>query len=103
MFRKLNYGNEGEIPEKDYYVNIGSNQGVQVGALLEVNRRISTYDLSTERFYKDVTVPIAWIKVIHVEPRVAVARLDHMVPGDKGVLVEPQTIMIGDVLRPPAR
>ena len=60
-----------EIPEKshekDYYVNMGKTQGVHEGSILEVTRKVATYDLLSERLYKEVTFPIAKLRVIHTE------------------------------------
>jgi hypothetical protein len=62
VYRGLDMGIPGETPQKDFYVNIGAAQGVRVGTTLEVMRRASTYDLITEKLYKDLTYPIARLK-----------------------------------------
>jgi hypothetical protein len=59
VYKALDLGNPGETPEKDYYVNMGKTQGVHDGSVLEVTRKISTYDLLSEKLYKDVSFPIA--------------------------------------------
>ena len=106
MYRPLDLGNSGEAPQKDYYINMGSRQGVRVGDTLEVLRRVSTYDLQTEKLYADILFPFARIKVIHVENGVAVARLDKVSPADKtpgSPVMSTRGIMIGDFVRPAGR
>ena len=97
--RGLDLGNPGEIPQKDYYINMGSTQGIRDGMILNVHRRISTYDLLSEKLYRDVTFPIARLKVIHTEGTAAIARLDKMLPVEKAPSVNPFAVVVGDIVR----
>jgi hypothetical protein len=99
VYKGLDLGNPGETPQKDYYVNMGTAQGLRVGARLDVLRRVSTYDLLSEKLYKDVTFPIAKIRVIHVEDNAAVCRLDKMISADKTPAVAARAVMIGDLVQ----
>lgn len=99
VYKGLNLGNPGEIQERDYYVNMGSDHGIHEGTILTVYRRTSTYDLMTEQLYRDVTFPIATIKVIHVESLAAVARLEKYLPSDQTPVITPRAIMVGDLIR----
>jgi hypothetical protein len=100
VYRGLDLGNPGEAPPpKDFYVNAGSTQGVHVGSVLEVLRKVPTYDLQTEKLYKDITFPIARIKVIHAENNASVARLEKMLPPDKSPATTPYAVMVGDLVR----
>src|SRR4051794_19823627 len=83
VYKGLDLGNPGEDPQKDYYINMGSAHGLRAGSHLDVLRRIATYDLLNEKLYKDVTFPIARIKVIHVENNAAICRVEKMIPPDK--------------------
>lgn len=106
MYRPLDLGNPGETPQKDYYINMGSRHGVHVGDTLEVLRRVSTYDLQTEKLYADILFPFAKVKVIHVENGVAVARMDKINPAEKtpgSPIASNRGIMIGDFVRPAGR
>lgn len=100
VYKELDMGNPGETPQKDFYVNLGSAQGVKTGSRLEVLRRLSSYDLQTEKLYKEVTFPIAHLKIIHVEANAAIARLDKMLAADKTPAMTPRAVMIGDLVRP---
>lgn len=99
VHKDIDYGNPGEVPQKDYYVNLGSSQGARVGSVLEVLRHAPTYDLLTQKLYKEITFPIARLKVIHAENGAAVARLEKMLPFDKTPIGAPQAVMVGDLVR----
>jgi len=99
VFKPLDLGNSGESPQKDFYVNMGSSQGLREGAQLEVMRRISTYDLLNEKLYQDVTFPIARLKVIHVENNAAICRLDKLINAEKGPETSIRAVMVGDIVR----
>jgi hypothetical protein len=99
VYRGVDLGNPGETPAKDFYVNLGSQQGLQTGSILEVSRKLATYDLMSEKLYKDVVFPIATLKVIHAEPGVAIARLDKMIAPDKSPSFSPRAVMVGDLVR----
>ena len=99
VYRGIDLGTPGETPQKDYYINMGTSQGVHEGTVLNVFRRISTYDLLTEKLFKDVTFPIAKVKVIHAESGVAIARLEKMNAPEKSPSTTPAAIMIGDIVK----
>lgn len=99
VYRPIDLGVAGEEPQKDYYVNMGSSQGLAKGATLEVYRRSATYDLGAQKLYQDVTFPIATLKIIHVEGNAAIARLDKMNPTDKTPAISPRAVMVGDIVR----
>ncbi len=101
VYRGLNLGNTNEAPAKDYYINMGSGEGLHIGSVLEVYRRLSTYDLLSEQLYTDVIFPIATVKIIHVEPRASIARLEKMKPQDSTPEINPKSVMVGDIVRLP--
>ena len=99
VYQSLDMGNPGEVPLRDYYVNMGSSNGVREGMVLQVIRKVSTYDLLSEKLYRDVEFPIATLKVIHVESNAAIARLDQMLPVDKTPAVANRAVMVGDIVK----
>lgn len=99
VFRGVDLGNPGEAPKKDFYVNMGGNQGLAAGSILQVYRRMPSYDLLSQKLYKDVTFPIAQLKVIHVEANVAVARLEKMLPAEQMPSITPAAVIVGDIIR----
>lgn len=99
MYRPLDLGNPEEKPEKDYYINMGSSNGLKVGAVVEVLRRSPTYDILSEKLFKDITFPIAQLKIVHVESNAAVARLAKMRPVAQTPMFDPRAIMVGDLVQ----
>lgn len=97
---KLNLGNPGEINRKDFFINLGTAEGLKVGATVEVLRRISTYDLLNQKLYKDMSFPIATLKIIHVENNAAIARLEKFYSDDQTPTLSPYAVMVGDLVRP---
>lgn len=98
VYKELDMGNPGEIIQKDYYLNMGSTDGLHKGSTVTVYRKISTYDLLSEKLYKDITFPIAKLKIIHVENNAAVARVESMVSGADTPALAPRAVMIGDLV-----
>ncbi|MEK6706798.1 MAG: hypothetical protein AABZ06_13525 [Bdellovibrionota bacterium] len=99
VYRGLDLGIAGESPQKDFYVNIGLANGAKPGTILFVSRRTASYDLLGEKIHKEVTFPIAKLKVIHVEKGISIARLEKMLPLEKTPSVTPFTVMVGDLVK----
>ncbi len=85
---------------KDYYISMGYQHGLKKGAILEVMRRIPSFDTSGEKLYREVIFPIALIKVIHVESKSAIARLEKLLPVNEVPISMPRAVAVGDVVRP---
>jgi hypothetical protein len=99
VYQSVNLGNPSEVTRKDYYVSVGYMHGVKKGSVLEVMRRIPTFDLANEHLHREMIFPIARIKVIHVESKTAIARLEKLLSEDQSPAATPQGIMVGDVVR----
>ena len=99
-YAALPMGNPGEVNRRDFYINIGSKEGLKVGSKVEVMRKIPTHDLLTRKLQKDMIFPIATLKVIHVEQTAAIARLERVVPEDNSPAITPRAVMVGDYVRP---
>lgn len=99
VYKPLDLGNPGETPLRDYYVNMGTANGLREGATLDVMRKISTYDVLTEKLYRDLIFKIGTLKVIHVEGNAAVARLDKILPAEKIPASSQRNVMVGDIVR----
>jgi hypothetical protein len=99
VYKSLDMGNPGEKPQKDFYINMGKANGLNEGAVLDVYRRVSSYDLLSEKLYRDLTFPFAKIKVIHAEPNAAIARLEKMLPDTEGPAMSPRAVMVGDIVK----
>lgn len=99
VFRAIHLGETEQLPPKDIFVNMGTTQGVRKGSVLDVYRRISSFDNLTQKHMGDHMIPVGRIKVIHSDEQTAIARLDKFVSVDQEPGLLPQAIMIGDVVR----
>ena len=98
VYKELDMGNPGEVPLKDFYLNMGSAEGLHKGSIVTIYRKLSTYDPLSEKLYKDITFPIAKLKIVHVENNASVARLESMIPSAETPTVSPRAVMIGDLV-----
>lgn len=88
----------GKEPRKDFYVNMGAAQGLQIGSHLAVSRRIPVVDHFNGKNTNDVLIPVAALKVIHVEKDMAIARLTEMVKEDTSPVAGVSAPMVGDFI-----
>ncbi len=99
VYKGLDLGNPGEVPQKDFYVNMGSANGVRNGSILQVIRKVATYDVTSQKLYKDVSFQIATLKVIHTEGNAAIARLEKVLDAEITPATTPRAVMVGDLVK----
>ena len=99
VYRGVDLGENYEKPLKDFYVNMGKKQGVQPGTILNVLRKIATYDLVNRKLKSDIIFRIAELKVIYADQETAIARVHRMLPADQTPTVSPNAVMVGDIVR----
>lgn len=92
---ELPMGTDNEVLKKNYYVNIGSKQGVKKGTLLDVFRVISVLDPYDDRKRVNYKVKIGELKVIHANDEAAITTVHKMLDKDLPVLDLDQVI-VGD-------
>ena len=88
-------GFENEKIRKNFYVNIGSNQGIKTGTELSVFRIMTRQNpFSTE---KSVTfkVKVGELRVVHSEKEDAIAVFSKL-NGDEDVYFDGNALMVGD-------
>jgi len=89
-------GFDNEVLKKNFYVNIGSGQGIEKGTILNVFRVISKsnpYDNKKRINYK---VKIGELEVLHTEEQAAIAVLKKQEDTLKDPMFEINSFMIGD-------
>ena len=92
----LPMGYKGEVIRRNYYVNMGTSEGLSKGTLLDVYRVISKanpYDNKKRVNYK---IPIGQLEVIHVEEDSAVGFIKKLHLNAKDPIFEINNFMIGD-------
>ncbi len=98
VYTNLNMGNKGEQTRKDYYVNVGTQQGIKKGDRLKVYRKVASFNLLSKKLYRDMTLPFAELQVLHAEGDSSVARLVQFFPEDETPAVHPRAVMVGDLI-----
>lgn len=95
MAQDLPMGTENEVVRKNYYVNMGSGQGIRKDSILTVFRIISVqnpYDSKKRVNYK---VKIGELKVLHASEEASIAVVKDYVK-DEAPIFELSQFMIGD-------
>lgn len=100
VYRPIDLGETNQAPPKDIYISMGSDQGLKKGSMLDVYRRVSSFDNMSQKHMGDSMIPVGRIRVIHVDDKTAIARSDRFVSIEQEPALLPQAIMIGDVVRP---
>jgi len=81
--------------KKNFYVNIGSNQGVRKGTLLDVFRIISVLDPYDNRKRINYKVKIGELKVLHANDEAAIT-IVHKMPNDELPVLDLDSFIVGD-------
>ncbi|MBC7396760.1 MAG: hypothetical protein H7333_04880 [Bdellovibrionales bacterium] len=100
VHRGIDLGESDQQPPKDIFINMGSKNGLKKGVVLDVYRKISSFDDYSQKLIGDHMIPVGRIKVIHADDKSSIARLDKYVSIEQEPAMLPQAIMIGDVVRP---
>jgi hypothetical protein len=83
--------------KKNFFINLGSDQGVQKGSVLAVYRTISELDPYENKKRYDYKVKIGELKVIHTEKSSSIARhIQNASVDEDSPLFEIRNLMIGD-------
>jgi len=87
-------GKEGTF--RDYYVNLGTDNGAKVGSILSVKRRLPVIDVYRNQAQGDLVVEIAKLKVIHSQASMSVGRIVSLVNPKSIPVVQYESVMMGD-------
>ncbi|MBK9294341.1 MAG: hypothetical protein IPM57_07830 [Oligoflexia bacterium] len=80
----------------DYYINIGQEQGVQPGQIINVYRRVPVIDVYKYQNHPDMRVAVGKLKVIYTQKTMSVARLYKSATPSKTPVLEFEKMMVGD-------
>ena len=89
---------EKHVPQRDIFVNMGSNHGVKIGTYLDVYRSVPTTDDQNQKNAQNISFKVARIKVIHAENGVSVARISEMLPAKDIPNSIYANVMVGDTV-----
>lgn len=89
-------GYENEVIKKNFYVNMGSNQGLKNGTILGVYRTISKLNPYNNRSRVNYSVKIGEVEVLHTEENAAITQLKKLESSKQTPYFEINNFMIGD-------
>ncbi len=92
----LPMGYENEKLRRNYYVNMGANQGLEKGTVLNVFRVVSKSNPYDNKKRINYRIPIGKLEVIHSEDESAVAYVKQLNMNAKDPIFEINNFMIGD-------
>jgi len=94
--QNISMGTEETKPKKNYYVNLGQQQGVDSGTALEVYRIISLNDPFETKKRHNYRVKIGELEVLHSEQESSIAIVKDIQNGAKVPMFEIGNFMVGD-------
>ncbi len=94
--QEIPMGYENEILKKNFYLNIGQNQGVKPGTTLDVFRVISNVNPYNDKRRVNHKVKIGQLSVLHSDDEAAIGSLKSLNNGKTAPLFEVNGFMIGD-------
>ena len=89
-------GFENEVLKKNFYVNIGSSQGIKSGTVLNVYRTISKSNPYDDKKRVNYRVKIGELQVLHTEDEAAITVLKSQDKSIKSPHFDINAFMIGD-------
>lgn len=95
MSQDMPMGLENETVRKNYYINIGSGQGIKKDTVLDVFRIISVQNPYENKKRVNYRVKIGELKVIHSSDEAAIAMVNKY-ETESTPIFELQQFMIGD-------
>jgi hypothetical protein len=91
-------GYEKEVLRKNFYIDMGKNQGVSTGSILDVFRVVSVLDPYENKKRFNHKIKIGEVKVLHSEESSAIASLNKLENADETPVLEIGKLMIGDIV-----
>jgi len=91
-------GHKNEVIRKNFYLDMGKNQGVSKGSILDVFRVVSVLDPYENKKRFNHKIKVGEIKVLHSEDGSSIGVLSKLEAPEETPLFEISNIMIGDVV-----
>lgn len=87
---------ESDVVYKDYYLTGGAQAGLKENLVVKVVRNSQVAKNGKVADGIKMNLPIGWLRILYVQPQIAVARLYNPSQLDKNPIVENPGVMIGD-------
>lgn len=91
-------GTEKEVLRKNFYLDMGKNQGVSKGSVLDVYRVVSVLDPYESKKRFNHKIKIGELKVLHAEENSSIGVLHKMEEQEETPVFEISKLMIGDIV-----
>lgn len=91
-------GVEKEVLRKNFYIDMGKNQGVAKGSILDVYRVVSVLDPYESKKRFNHKIKIGEVKILHAEDGSSIGILNKVEKDDETPVFEIGKLMIGDVV-----
>ena len=96
LTQDLSMGHENEVLRKNFYVNLGSQQGVKKDSILDVFRVISVQNPYDNKKRVNYKVKVGELKVLHTAEDASIAIVKKYEQGSENPIFELPQFMIGD-------
>jgi hypothetical protein len=87
-----------EFPKKNYFINMGSNQGLKKGTKLNIYRHHSELDPYQNQMRFDFKIKVGQLEVIHTEKTTSITKLKNFLQEDSDIQLEIDAPIIGDIV-----
>ena len=94
--QEIPMGEPGEVVKKNYYINMGEDQGLALGTKLDVFRVVSKRDPYNPQKRYNHKIKVAEIKIVHTEKISAVGSLVALRNTPRDPVFDIAAIMVGD-------
>lgn len=91
-------GHEKEVLRKNYYIDMGKNQGIKKGSILDVYRVVSVLDPYESKKRFNHKIKIGEVKVLHAEDASSIGVLNKLESEEETPVFEIGKLMIGDIV-----
>jgi hypothetical protein len=91
-------GVEKEVLRKNFYIDMGKNQGVSKGSILDVYRVVSVLDPYESKKRFNHKIKIGEVKVLHSEESSSIGVLNKIESEAETPVFEVGKLMIGDIV-----
>lgn len=95
--KEFDFGNSKNL-QKDFYVNIGSKDGIKKDAILNVYRKNQVVDTTSESKVYATKILVAKLKVISVDSEFSIARLSSLADLSQNPIAGYTQVMVGDLV-----
>lgn len=91
-------GNEKEVLRKNFYIDMGKNQGISKGSVLDVYRVVSVLDPYESKKRFNHKIKIGEVKILHAEESSSIGIVNKLENEEETPVFEIGKLMIGDVV-----